>query len=642
MSMIRQVGLIIVAVVALAIGGSAVVGIWSTRQVLQQQWETRNADAATMLALALSQHGGDLTLMELVLAAQFDTGHYRRITLVGPDDRALFEREGPASGGRAPGWLSRAVPVSAQPGTAIVTHGWRTVGRVQVESQSGWVYDNLWSSLLRSTGSLLVIGLGALVLAAALVRRWRRGLDAMVAQAQALEQGRFNEVAVPATPELARLAAGMNSMVRHVHASFERQAAQLDTLRHQVQTDPLTGLSNRGHFMAQLERALQGGADEGAAASTPAPPCGGLLLVRLRELEALNEAAGREVVDRLIGALGEVVGTYPQRVEGAFAGRLNGGDLALYLPAPGLVGETAQTLSRAIGTALATIDRGADVAVGGVDGLTSGRVSTALARADQALAQAELQAPQGVRVHELADGDAIGETEWRQRIGAALDAGRLRLAEYPVVDAAGAVVHLECPLRVQLQPEGPFDAAARWLPMAARSRLVHRIDLAALELALQAIARDGQARCVHVAAASLADAGFVREVAVRLQRDAGAAARLSIEVGESVAQHWPQWRAAAAQWRPLGARLGIENAGGALHRLLDARKLGLDYLKIDGRFVRGVSADPAMADYARQLVATARGIGVAVYAEGVQDAGDLGRLWELGFDGATGPAVPHP
>jgi len=641
MSMIRQIGLILLAVVALAIGGSVAVGLWSTRHVLQQQWQLRNADSGTLIALALSQHHGDMSLMQLVLAAQFDTGHYRRVALVAADGAVLFERHAPALDGGAPAWFVEALPMSAPAGVGIVTDGWRTVGRVQVEGQSGWVYENLWATLLRSTGWLVVIGLLALAMAAAAVRRWRLGLDDVVAQARALEDGRFVEIAVPRTPELARLTAGMNSMVRRLHEVFETQSTQLDSLRRQVQSDPLTGLSNRRHFMAQLERALQGRPDDGDSPHDEVPPRGGLLLIRLRELESLNSTAGHEVVARLLATAGEVLAAYPQRVEGSFAGRLNGGDLALYLPANGMVEETARALSDALGTALTTIERSADVAIGGVDGLTTGSVSTAMSRADETLAQAEIKAPLGVQVQSLPTGEAIGETEWRQRIAHALDAGRVALAEFPVVTPRGVVVHLECPLRVQLQAHGPFDAAVRWLPMASRSRIILRVDMTAVELALQAIGRDGRARCVHVSAQSLGDAAFVRDVASLMAKAPTAAAWLSIEVGEAVTKHWDIWRAAAEQWRPFGTRLGIENAGGAMDTLLEARNHGLDYVKIDGRFVRGLGNDPTMADYARQIVATARGIGVAVYAEGVQDERDLARLWELGFDGATGPAVPR-
>ncbi len=218
MSMIRQMALIFLAVVLLAVGGSIAVGAWSTRQALQEQWQTRNSDAATMLALALTQQKGDQGLLDLVLSAQFDTGHYHRIRLMGPGEQVLFERVSPDSMSAAPSWLPQLVRLTAPEGTAIVTDGWKTIGRVQVSSQSAWAYDSLWSSMLRSMVWLVLVGVGAMSFALALVMRWRRGLDKVLAQAQALEAGRFEELAEPRTAELQRLTAGMNSMVRRMHA----------------------------------------------------------------------------------------------------------------------------------------------------------------------------------------------------------------------------------------------------------------------------------------------------------------------------------------------------------------------------------------------------------------------------------------
>jgi EAL domain-containing protein (putative c-di-GMP-specific phosphodiesterase class I) len=85
--------------------------------------------------------------------------------------------------------------------------------------------------------------------------------------------------------------------------------------------------------------------------------------------------------------------------------------------------------------------------------------------------------------------------------------------------------------------------------------------------------------------------------------------------------------------------LGIENAGDSLRQLLDVHAFGLDYLKVDARFVHGLARDATLAEYARQVAASARAIGVKAYASGIAEAADLARLWELGFDGATGPGV---
>ena len=86
-------------------------------------------------------------------------------------------------------------------------------------------------------------------------------LDATVAQAQALMERRFVTVAEPAVPELARLSRAMNEVVQRLKSLFEEQSAQVEQLRQQAHCDPLTGLSHRTHFMAQLRTTVA--AEEG-------------------------------------------------------------------------------------------------------------------------------------------------------------------------------------------------------------------------------------------------------------------------------------------------------------------------------------------------------------------------------------------
>jgi EAL domain-containing protein (putative c-di-GMP-specific phosphodiesterase class I) len=144
---------------------------------------------------------------------------------------------------------------------------------------------------------------------------------------------------------------------------------------------------------------------------------------------------------------------------------------------------------------------------------------------------------------------------------------------------------------------------------------------------------------VHVAADSLAEPGFVQAIAHLLAGAPDAARRLAIEVSEAAVAHAERLGLAATAWRPLGVRLGLENAGRSLHLLLEAHARGVDYLKVDARFLRGVARDAQLAEYAGQVLAAARGMGLDVYAAGVDAAADLQRLWELGYAGASGPAV---
>ena len=79
-----------------------------------------------------------------------------------------------------------------------------------------------------------------------------------------------------------------------------------------------------------------------------------------------------------------------------------------------------------------------------------------------------------------------------------------------------------------------------------RCRLVARLDQLALEMALAAVRADGKPRCVNVAAASLATAGFVAEVRQRLEAAPAEASRLCVDFAEGVALHGARVREAWA------------------------------------------------------------------------------------------------
>jgi EAL domain-containing protein (putative c-di-GMP-specific phosphodiesterase class I) len=195
-------------------------------------------------------------------------------------------------------------------------------------------------------------------------------------------------------------------------------------------------------------------------------------------------------------------------------------------------------------------------------------------------------------------------------------------------------------MRVQLRPDGPFESAASWLALAARSRLTTALDQQAVSLALGRIQRDGAARCVNLAADSLLATEFVAAISTQLQAAPHEAAQLWIDIPESLAASHPGViQEVTRHWRPLGVHIGLEHAGAALAGMTRLYQLGLDYVRIDARFLAGIASDAHVRRHAEGLVALLRGIGLRVYAEGVAQPDDLQVLWALGFDGATGPAV---
>jgi diguanylate cyclase (GGDEF)-like protein len=633
MSLIRQVWLLLLGTVFLAFAGSVTVSTTASRDLVQTQLSVKNTDNAASLAIALSQQKGDVELMSLLMTAQFDAGAYRSVKLTAADGSVVFSREAAGGASSAPAWFVAAVPITVSPGVAQVSDGWKALGQVRVESQTFYAHDALWASSERSALAMALVGLLAAGVGILIVRRITRPLHAVVEQARALEQGTYLTVAESGEPELRRLSRTMNELVERLRSSATAQAQQLLSLHRRATADPLTGIANRQHVLGQIESALQ--RDDG-------PEEMGLLLLRVMDLAGLNRLLGHATADRLLLTVAQTLQPYGDQVRGCLLGRLNGSDFVLCLPASGVAFETAQAIVDALRVVLPTYASSAAVCMGTVEFRRDTSPGDAISRADAALARAESRGAFAV----AADGDAqvaiavLGEGAWRQRVQASLAQHRVRIMEFPLLNARRQLLHLECALRLQLEPDGEFVTAAHWLPLAVRSRLTVDADERALALAITAAEHDGQARCVNLSPASLTDSGFAGRLRALLWKSPRVARLIWLEIAETAAfEQFDLVQELGRQLRSTGVHFGLEHAGeriGQMPRLFEA---GLDYVKLDASIVAGVSRDEERALLVRSTVTLLHGMAMQVYAEGVGDGDDAARLWECGLDGATGPWI---
>ena len=119
--------------------------------------------------------------------------------------------------------------------------------------------------------------------------------------------------------------------------------------------------------------------------------------------------------------------------------------------------------------------------------------------------------------------------------------------------------------------------------------------------------------------------------------------RLWLEVAESGAlSHFEAFKALCGDLRGVGCKLGLEHFGRQFSEIGRLHDLGLDYIKVDGSFVRGLDGNAGNQAFLKGLSTIAHSIGLLVIAEGVTNESDLRALEPVGFDGATGPAVNEP
>jgi len=638
MSMYRQLWLAIITSMLLALGGSLLASMLSARGYLQSQLSIKNTDNASALALSLSQNNPDAVTVELAVSALFDSGHYELIRIVDPLGKTLVERTAPLGDVGAPEWFVRRLPIRAVPGVAQISNGWKQFGTVTLISHSRFAYSALWHSVFEMMSALAVAGLIGGYLGSLILRRLKAPLRAVINQATAITERRFVTIAEPSVPELKQLAIAMNATVGRLKSMFAEEAARLENVRREANFDALTGLANRDHFMACLRQSLD--AEDGDS--------GSLLMIRLADLAGINRRLGRAATDDFLKRTGVAIGHCAEQGSLGIAARLNGADFAVQLPDVDNGRAAAEALLNSLIEVATPFIEGDTAAWIGVGKFAHGMdLGALLARIDGALAGAESEGNNAVREAAVDDDEDQPRTaeQWSTMIHRALDNQWVRLISFPVIELSGKLSHRECPLRLMFDEKGEWLPAGQFLPIAERLRLTPQLDLMAVSLGLRELesqpALPGLA--INLSASSVGDVEFRSKLLALLAAHRSSTPRLWLEVPENGAlKHLPHFRELCHGLKSAGCRVGLEHFGHQFSQIGLLHDLGLDFLKVDSSFVRGLDSNPGNAAFLKGLSGIAHSIGLQVLAEGVTTPEELKALAEVGFDGATGPAIREP
>ncbi|MCL7938874.1 EAL domain-containing protein [Halomonas sp. ATCH28] len=630
MSLIKQIWLTIVVLLLLVFGSSLFIGVSSSRAYIEQEVRIKNADNANALALTMSQMPKDPVTLELLVAAQFDTGHYRQVELRDPQGEIIEQRRAGEAIEDVPAWFVDLVRFEIPPGQAVVQDGWRQFGILTLESQHSFAYRSLWRSSLELVGWFALAAALSLLLAWWIVRTIRRPLRNVVDHALHIGERRFTTIPAPRTRELREVVEAMNQLSSTVRDMLGEESEKLDLLRRRLQHDGVTGVLKREAFLAQLQIHLE---------SQDARASGTLALVRLARLAEVNERLGHNETDALLHALASGLDQFGKVRGGGVVGRLNGSDFALLLPGA----HDLESLQHELGKRLAALKEQSRVSLGLpaalVDYAQGDQRSVLLASLDGALSAAEARGDQSLVIAEGPQRRSLftNHGEWRHALQEAMAKG-IYLAHYPVLDSEGELLHFESPSRLRLNSE--WQPAGIFMPWISRLELDSRLDLAVIDAAVRDITQRGKPLGINLSAASIQDARFVTELQTRLKARPDVAARLWLELPESLAIHdLASFRSLCHALQPLGCRIGLEHVGAEFTRIADLQDLGLGYLKFDRTLVQGVDRVAEQQTILRGMATLCHSLGILAIGEGVETRGEARTLFELGLDGATGPGI---
>lgn len=630
MSLIRQMLALIIISTLLAFLVSMVVSTVSARNYLEQQLFTQSSDNASSLALSLSQQTEDPAMMELMTSALFDSGHFELIRFRDPHKKIIIELKNKDLPSKVPNWFISVFPIEVTSGHALVNKGWKQAGSVEVRAHSKFAYESLWNGAVKLFLAIMGGGIAVAFLVRFMFNRVRQPIRAMVGQAEAISERRFITIDEPPYIELRRVVAAMNSMVTRVKSMFDEQSERIDQLNYSVNRDSVTGLANRSFFMARLSGLLH---DEDRASH------GFLLVVRLKDLAALNQRLGRKTTDLLLNQIAAVLAHWDDEGEDWIAARLNGADFALATP---MLEQPSEFVDALLEELAQLSDIEDFIHIGYTEFSKYEAMSSILTRADAALAQAESR---GVvsGVSALVDLAPVRNpnTAWRDKLQQAVQSELFVVQKYPVIDWQGKLIHQELMLRMPDEDGSTLLNAGLFMPFAKRLGMTPELDLAAIRLAIIELKNSADAYAVNLDIESLSNLPFRAELSKILQTlPMSVRTRLWLEINSNgFKQEFESLAVFAAEMNQAGVKVGIEHFGRSASGMLRLYDLPLNYIKIDGSYIHEIDQHTGNQQLLKEVVQMTRSLGILTIAEQVRSEGEWSKLQALGLSGATGPMI---
>jgi diguanylate cyclase (GGDEF)-like protein len=422
----------------------------------------------------------------------------------------------------------------------------------------------------------------------------------------------------------------------NVHREHSRLLMEIEShvraeraLRRAAEVDRMTGLSDRATFMRDLERRVTSPPD--AASSTA------LLLLDVNNLDALNEAYGRQTGDRVLMH----VAALARRCCGRYdvAARFESDQFAV------LVSGDAERRGRAIADC---VQRGMsaglevdgqrlffDSAAGFVTvGPEHAHAQDVLRDADDALYYAKRTGHAFVEFTQQLREEAHRDREMRAALRGALERGEMYCVYQPIYRLdTRAVVGLEALARWQRGETTVYPA--QFIPLAERTGLVLEVDRYIAETATKVVSqlRDGVpiALSINVSALHFKHRAAFEALQTSLERGRLGHGMLNVELTETALMTLSSTsRDFVQQIHALGVGMHLDDFGTGYSSLSYLQHLHVDALKIDRSFVAAMLGDERARQIVELIVQLARRFRIETIAEGIESAAQEDALRDLG------------
>jgi diguanylate cyclase (GGDEF)-like protein/PAS domain S-box-containing protein len=233
---------------------------------------------------------------------------------------------------------------------------------------------------------------------------------------------------------------------------------------------------------------------------------------------------------------------------------------------------------------------------------------------------------------------------WVKHIKSALMENRFRLVQQPIASLLGEDKGMFDVLVRMLDEQGNEVLPAEFIAAAERNDLMKNIDRWVIGASIS-FAANRKASCIFVRVSkdTVLDKSLLTWLDTQLKSLKIEAKRICIQVTEDIAnQYVRQTRELAQSLRKLGFRFALEHFGLGRDPLKLLADLDMNFIKIDGTLMQGLSTNQLQQQRVKGLVEAAKRKGIETVAERVEDANTMAVLWQLGIEFIMGYFVNAP
>lgn len=417
----------------------------------------------------------------------------------------------------------------------------------------------------------------------------------------------------------------------------------------QATHDSLTGLANRNEFADRLANLLQG------IASDPTHRHA-LLYLDLDQFKVINDTCGHEAGDQLLKQLSR---TLRANVPGnASLARLGGDEFGVLLESVSLqqATDTANHLLQAVSEfTFEWQERRFDVGVSiGMVPIEHGipGASFVLSAADVACYVAKDSGRNRVHVYQESDinlGERHNEMHWVSRIKEALESNRFVLFKQAIISLqdTDSTPHYELLVRMRDQDDHLVPPGA-FIPAAERYNLMNALDRWVIDNAfsyLGLIQRQGDTGIysINLSGNSLNDDDLPDYIRRKIRAYQVKPGQLCFELTETAAVfNLAKASHMIKSLKTLGCRFSLDDFGSGLSSFGYLKNLPVDFLKIDGGFVRDINTDPMNRAIVEAIHQVGHSLSIRTIAEFVENQEITDRLREIGVDFGQGYFFSKP